>query len=198
MVDTQQTADTPKAILFQIEPDGLLSKRGGIGIGARAFGVAMAAVAAKIALPAIHSLAISDLTMLTATGRADKGFGELILHNMLLYHRFLVTACGADHIDSRCSPCVILVRAAASRLTRGQHVFRVGLWLSWESAAFASRRSGVRIPSAPPSFPFTFAPLPYVSLAACLARKNFLTRAHRICYHVSCCLCLDDHGAGRQ
>lgn len=92
MVDTQQTADTPKAILFQIEPDGLLSKRGGIGIGARAFGVAMAAVAAKIALPAIHSLAISDLTMLTATGRADKGFGELILHNMLLYHRFLVTA----------------------------------------------------------------------------------------------------------
>jgi hypothetical protein len=82
MVHTQQTADSPKAVLLQVESDSLLSQRGWIGVGARILGVAMAAVAAEITLPGIHRLAISDLAVLTATGRADEGFGELIFHDI--------------------------------------------------------------------------------------------------------------------
>jgi hypothetical protein len=34
-------------------------------------------------------------------------------------------------------------------------IYYTGLWLSWESAAFASQRSRVRIPSGPPSLTTT-------------------------------------------
>jgi hypothetical protein len=81
MVHTQQTADTPKTILLQVEPDSLLAQRGWIGVGTRAFGVTMAAVATQITLSAINCLTIADLTMLTAAGRTNEGFGNLILHN---------------------------------------------------------------------------------------------------------------------